>query len=378
MKTVCALLSLALCALPACGGGDDPELVPGGLQPGSPWPMFRGDVRHTGRSAQVGPTAPEIKWSLPSDEGPGSSFSQVSISADGTLYFGTQARRFYAVDGAGELKWVVDVDGEPGSPAIFEDGTIFVSAAELYAFAPDGSVSWSYFPEDPSAGEVAMSPAIGEDGKILVAVEGTGLHAFSANSDIMWVFPCGGSMKSSPAIGPDGTIYIACDDAKLYAVSPSGEQVWTADLADPDQACPVVDDDGRIAVMTYAGTLSVFEPSGGLAWSVDRAGFSAMRQPTLGLDGEIYAQGDDAVYAFDRDGNELWSFPIAYVYGGSPLVDAEGTIYVADGEMLYALEPDGAEKWSIAVGGDSPVMGADGTIYLVTELDGLFAIGEAE
>ena len=81
----------------------------GGLQPGSPWPMYQHDLLHTGRSPFTGPSAPTVKWS------------------------------FHCTS------WVSD------SPAIAADGTIYVTCAgrflsapyttdwNLYALAPDGT-----------------------------------------------------------------------------------------------------------------------------------------------------------------------------------------------------------------------------------------------
>ena len=54
----------------------------------SPWPMFRHDAQHTGRSPYVGPAWPQLRWRYPT-----SSCAVVesspAIAGDGTIYIGS-------------------------------------------------------------------------------------------------------------------------------------------------------------------------------------------------------------------------------------------------------------------------------------------------
>ena len=80
-----------------------------------------------------------------------------------------------------------------------------------------------------------------------------------------------------------------------------------------------------------------------------------------------------------KPGDEIWSFR----FGGSdvystPAVGSDGTIYVgSEDNNLYAINPDGTKKWAFDTGDDvnsSPAIGRDGTIYFGS-LDGnLYAI----
>jgi outer membrane protein assembly factor BamB len=74
-----------------------------------------------------------------------------------------------------------------------------------------------------------------------------------------------------------------------------------------------------------------------------------------------------------NNGQLKWKFYIQLGVDGSPVIAADGTIYVAAGDgYLYAINPDGTEKWKSSVGafdtfgntGSSPAVGADGTIYV--------------
>jgi hypothetical protein len=59
-------------------------------------------------------------------------------------------------------------------------------------------------------------------------------------------------------------------------------------------------------------------------------------------------------------------------------IGADGTIYVgSEDNNLYALNPDGSQRWSFTTGGvvcTCPAIGADGTIYVGSEDHNLYAI----
>src|SRR5262249_37629126 len=61
----------------------------------------------------------------------------------------------------------------------------------------------------------------------------------------------------------------------------------------------------------------------------------------------------------------------------SPVVAADGTIYVGAGAKLFAVSPSGMQRWSTYAFGNiasAPAIGADGTIYVVSMAGALLAI----
>ena len=77
-------------------------------------------------------------------------------------------------------------------------------------------------------------------------------------------------------------------------------------------------------------------------------------------------------------GTLKWKFGTNGKVESSPAIGADGTIYVGSADdNLYALNPDGSQKWAFATGGavvSSPAIGADGTIYVGSAHDNLYAI----
>lgn len=90
-------------------------------------------------------------------------------------------------------------------------------------------------------------------------------------------------------------------------------------------------------------------------------------------------------YAGARDNALKWSYAIGCGGGTlgeapSPAVGADGTIYMgSDDNRLYALNPDGTLKWFYETGRvirSSPAVGANGTIYVTSEDGKLYALDE--
>ncbi len=78
------------------------------------------------------------------------------------------------------------------------------------------------------------------------------------------------------------------------------------------------------------------------------------------------------------DGTEIWNYETDEGVGSSPAIGIDGTIYVGSNDNdVYAINPDGSEKWSFTTGGSvfsSPAVGVDGTIYIGSYDHNFYAI----
>lgn len=117
----------------------------------------------------------------------------------------------------GALKWKFKTGmGIFYTPAIAEDGTIYVCSDHLYAINPDGTEKWR-FTED-------------------------------------WPF-------TSPAVGRDGVIYFGAVAYNFHAIHPNGTEKWRFNSTDPGYYTePVVRDNGDILIGNHAGKLFCFYP----------------------------------------------------------------------------------------------------------------------
>jgi len=104
--------------------------------------------------------------------------------------------------------------------------------------------------------------------------------------------------------------------------------------------------------------------------------------PSIGVDGTVYIGSHDGYfYAINPDGTEKWRFfagppnyderwDVSKSMMASPAIASNGTIYIySSANYLFAINPDGTEKWRFYVKWSndfwsSPVIGHDGTIYI--------------
>ncbi|MBI3243485.1 MAG: PQQ-binding-like beta-propeller repeat protein, partial [Chloroflexi bacterium] len=189
----------------------------------SPWPMAGHDVRHTGQSPYRGPDKARLKWKFPTGGGVTSS---PALGNDGTVYVGSADHYVYALSAAGALKWkFLTGNSVSSSPALGSDGTVYVGSndSSLYALSTAGSLKWKF----KAGGGVFSSPALGSDGTVYVGSRDGSVYALSAAGSLKWKFKTGGGVSSSPALGSDGTLYVGSGDHSLYALeaSPTGSSL---------------------------------------------------------------------------------------------------------------------------------------------------------
>ncbi|HTD67077.1 MAG TPA: PQQ-binding-like beta-propeller repeat protein, partial [Candidatus Limnocylindria bacterium] len=128
-------------------------------------------------------------------------------------------------------------------PAVAEDGTIQFGANDerVYALGSGGTtndVLWRFDTDK----NVTSSGAIGADGRFYIASENSRLYCFTINGVVRWKAATKAPIRSAISIGVDGTIYAGCDDGRLYAFSPEdGTILWTVKTKTAVRTSPVLD-----------------------------------------------------------------------------------------------------------------------------------------
>jgi len=328
----------------------------------SPWPMKCHDTHHTGLSPYSTADNPDgvEKWRFRCDWNRG-----------GVIDF-----YLYAINPNGSLKWRYRTDMWIwSSPAIAEDGTVYVTSYDhyLHAVNPDGTQKWRFLAGHP----ISTSPAIAEDGTIYFGDSARRIFAVNPNGTEKWHYDAGSDIYSDPAIADDGTIYVGSWDNYFYALYPNGTLRWRFHTGNHIKGPASIDDDGTIYFGSWDGYLYALHSNGTMKWQ-SSVGSGTETNPSIANDGTIYVGGDALYAVYPNNGTRKWTFNLGsnrHIHQSSPAISSDGTIYVGvnvgdRGAEILSVNPDGTEKWRKWVGDleaqSSPCIGEDGTVYVAS------------
>jgi outer membrane protein assembly factor BamB len=323
--------------------------------------MVHGDPRHTHRAAGRAVTSsPSLEWTR--DVG-GPVEAQVVASPDEqTLYAASLGGTLSALArGDGSVRWSLPL-GDRGyaTPLVAGDGTLYVGsdAKKFSAISPDGKVRWSLDTDGDADSGAAMSP----DGAVVFAA-GRVVYAVTTAGYVRWRFAARRKVYTAPAIGPQGRIFFGSQDHHVYALAPDGRLVWSVDLGADVDGAPGIDDHGSVFFGTDGDEVVRIDPDDGHA--VWRANVGGYVRGTLSVarNGDVlagvYGPRPRAVRLRPEDGSLRGDFAIQGtgardfgVHGGA-LEDAAGTlIFGAQDDAVYAIDASGKLLWRFVTGGD--------------------------
>jgi outer membrane protein assembly factor BamB len=257
------------------------------------------------------------------------------------VILGSDAKRVVALSLAtGKKRWELDVDGEADTAAAeTPDGALVIAAGRvLYGLRADGAVRFRL--KVPR--KIYSSPAIADDGTIYVGAQDHHLYAVSPRGTVVWSRDLGGDVDCSPAVGDDGTIYAASDAGQVVAIAPQGDERWRTTVGGFVRGGLTVSRSGSVLAGTYGPGPRVVALDGATGverWSFHIQGSGAAEfgihgAPLEDAEGNLYLGAhDDSVYALDPAGRLRWAFPTR--------ADVDAPLTIGPGSVLYVGSDDG-------------------------------------
>ena len=376
----------------------------------SPWPMFRHDTAHSGRTDVVGPEEPSINWMFKANNG---FVSSAAIGPDGTIYVGTGGNNtgstdtnLYALTPDGEKKWQFGANGTIfSSPALGLNGTIYFGSNDYHIYAVTDDDSDVELLWNTHLGHwVLSSPVVAPDGTVYVGSTDFNIYALNPDGSVKWYYPTSWCVFSSPALGPDGTVYVGSKDEYLYALEDRGDSAvlkwrfrfgtfYDGHLAD---SSPAVGPDGTIYIgvdpygaadqtpVPIRWAFYAINPDGTLKWKFEMKD-GVESSPAIGLDGTVYVGSyDGTLYAIEDAGGLArlrWSYETDGPIEGSPIIDGDGTVYIGSKDgYLYAFNSEGRLIWRFEANGEivsTPAINAEGSVLFGSMGGTFYSLGKA-
>ena len=292
--------------------------------------------------------------------------SSPAVGEDGTIYVSWEA--LYALNPDGSPKWQgPEINRYASDPVIAPDGTIYWTeeAGPMRAARPDGSLKWSRSADGDC---FYVTGALAQDGTIYASSGGGTMFAVNPDSTTRWRCTFGHYGTGPAAVGPDGTVYaVGGENGELYALSSDGTLKWTFPTGDQAGTQPAIDCDGTIYFTSCDSCLHAVRPDSTEKWHF-KTRAQLFEPAAIGPDRTIYVgSSDHRLYAIDSLGNEKWNYDAGAPISSSPAIASDGTIYFATTVGLYAIDSEGNRKWVWPTGWmtSQPTIGPDGTVYLV-------------
>ena len=194
-------------------------------------------------------------------------YSSPAVAPDGTVFFGSQDHRLYAVAPDGQIRFAVDLGADVDcAPAVDDDGTVYAGAdggliaaidpssgairwrktldghvrgsltitrshqvvAGVYGPSPSvveldgvsGAQHWRFRIQGAGAAEFGVhgSPVEDAQGNLFFGGQDDAVYALTADGIVRWKLGTGGDVDAPIVIASPGVLYVASDDGKLYAI----------------------------------------------------------------------------------------------------------------------------------------------------------------
>jgi outer membrane protein assembly factor BamB len=335
----------------------------------------------------------------------------------GTLYFGSDDRRLYALDLASHRpRWTFTTGGAiRARPAVAGD-LVYAASDDGFLYAVDratGRERWRFdlkardlarrppSPDTPYFDYLQSAPLVHEGQVFIGSLSGTLFVVDAGTGALAWSSGTLDAVRSSPVIA-GGRVYFASWDDHLYAVDlATHELLWRVDTGGIVQSTPALGE-GKVVVGSRSARLVAYDAATGAeAWRHDYPDGSWVESSPVYAGGRFYVGSSDSLKlsAFAADtGRELWHFTTGGWTWATPRLAGDtlyigaisATPYYTPGVTLragfFALDAaTGTEKWRFnpglaqgyvtgGVSGTPEV--ADGVVY-VTALDGhVYALKE--
>jgi outer membrane protein assembly factor BamB len=366
---------------------------------GGPWPMFRQNPLHTGRTSLRGPSNPALMWSYRTgavgfeigvDNSP-------SISSDGRVYVGSDDSNLYSLSSSGGMLWSYKLGYYViSSPALGSDGRIYIGSEDnaFYCLSTDGTLGWSY----RTGAMILPSTVIDSDFHLITASRDYNIYSFSSDASLNWSYSTADQIESSPVVDSDNNVYIGSGrnlppdlspdnnvslDNNLYALDSNGELKWSYETGDRIRSSPAIAADGAVYVGSYDSRFYKCDPAGSLIWSYRTGSGITWSSPAIATDGTVYVGStDNYFYALNSNGSLIWKMPTPDYIVSCPALDSAGVLYIGSRDYnMYAGNSSGGFVWSYTCNGpihSSPGIGANKNICVGTLTGGtVYMLGEA-
>jgi len=322
------------------------DTTPGNSDPTQDeWPMFRGQLNHTGEAQTTSTARASPFWS----NATGGDVSSSPAVVGGRVFVGNMNNKFYCLNvTTGKQLWSYATESQVFSSPAVAGGRVFMGSLDYQIYClniTSGELLWNYATES----YVYSSPAVA-DGRVFVGSNDFKLYCLNATTGkSLWNYTTGSYVFSSPAVA-GGRVFVGSCDSHVYCLNAStGKQLWNYTAGDEVRSSPAVAG-GRVFVGSddrHVYCLNV--TTGAQLWNYP-TGWGVLSSSAVAGGRVFVGSQDNKVYCLNATtGKQLWNYSTGNIVQSSPAV-AGGCVYVGS-DKLYCLNvTTGKQLWNYITG----------------------------
>lgn len=366
--------------------------------PADAWPLARGCIAGTGRSAGSIRLPLVEKWHRSFEK---TAFGAVPVIIDGTIYLGDLDGTFHALAlDTGQTRWTFKAEAAGFSSSAAVSSELAVPAtplpAETASAVPTpfvvvgddtgvvraferatGRVRWQYETAGEISGGPTIMPAAASGPRVLVGSQDASLSCLSlADGTVLWKHSIADQIRCSPTVAKTAAgdrVFLAGCDGKLHVLDAnSGDETAAVPIDGPTGTTPAAAGD-QVFFGTEGGAFFAIDfVKADVAWRAQASANGQSYRSSAAITDNLVIVGSrgKAVEAFSRpDGARQWRHPMRGRVDASPVVVAEEDrtlgvpdqapapprwlVIVADsaGKIVALDAADGATAWEFDAGG---------------------------
>ena len=319
--------------------------------PADAWPMARGTLAGTGRSATRVSFPLVEAWHRTFDT---TAFEATPVIAGGTIYVGDLDGTFHALAlDSGQTRWTFTVDaGFPSAAAVSSgaelplvvvgDGEGIVRALDLET----GKVRWEY----RTGAEISGGPTIiaADDGlRALIGSQDATLSCLRLiDGTAVWKHEIADQIRCSPTVA-EGAVFVAGCDGSLHVIDvTTGKKTASVAIDGPTGTTPAAHE-GRVFFGTEGGIFYGIDIAPARdahqAWKTEAGVKGRAYRSSAAITGDLAVVGSRgrAIEAFSRaDGAQRWRHPMRGRVDGAAVADGRIVLASGDGTIwCFATAP---------------------------------------
>ena len=331
------------------------------------WPMVRGTLSGTGRSAVIMNFPLADEWHQSFEK---KAFEATPVIADGKIFIGDLNSTFYALSlHTGEVLWSFDSElGFPSAAAVSLDPhfpLVVVGDAEGIVRAFDintGAMRWTYVTE----GEISGGPTIvnaGAGHHVLIGSQDATLSCLRlSDGGLIWKHELDDQIRCSPTVAV-GSVFVAGCDGNLHVIdAATGNETHMFPIDGPSGTTPAAHN-GQVFFGTEGGVfyaINVEPPKEIWKTESETNGRSYRSSASISSGLAIVGSRGRCIEAFAiKNGAEQWRQPMRGRVDASPVVihidgdDAEAIVVGDSAGRIVALHATSGDLlWEFDAGGD--------------------------